>query len=205
MAEDEGSLARRLGRALRKRWRSWLRGWHRDVGYLVIGLTFVYAVSGLAINHVGDFDPNYKVVERTHRVPLEKEPRDDEEAAARVVLAALDIAEEPRDFLLEDDGQLEIFFDRRTLLADLDAGVVIDQRERPRFFLRVANWLHYNRGKAAWTFIADGYAILLLFLATSGIFMLRGRKGFWGRGAILIAIGVSVPALYVHCSGGPGG
>jgi hypothetical protein len=45
--------------------------------------------------------------------------------------------------------------------------------------------------------------VLLLFLATSGIFMLKGKKGFVGRGAIFIALGAAVPILYVQLSGGP--
>ena len=36
--------------AIRKRWRGWLRAIHRDLGYLAIGLTVIYAVSGLAIS-----------------------------------------------------------------------------------------------------------------------------------------------------------
>ena len=40
-------------------WRPWLRAIHRDVGYLAVGLTFVYALSGLAVNHIADWDPNF--------------------------------------------------------------------------------------------------------------------------------------------------
>jgi len=40
-----------LGQTIKKRWRSWLRAVHRDFGYLAVGFTIIYAVSGLAINH----------------------------------------------------------------------------------------------------------------------------------------------------------
>jgi hypothetical protein len=69
--------------------------------------------------------------------------------------------------------------------------------------LRVANWLHLNRGKKAWTYVADGYAAFLLILAGTGLFMLPGRKGLIGRGGLLVALGVAVPVLYVTLSGGP--
>ncbi len=36
------------------RWRPTLRALHRDIGYLAVGLTFVYAASGLAVNHIED-------------------------------------------------------------------------------------------------------------------------------------------------------
>lgn len=192
----------RAGRLVRKRWRAWLRAVHRDVGYLAVGLTIVYAVSGLAINHIQDWNPNFKTVSRTHEVegPIPA----DEQAAAAYVLSALDIQASPREAYKVADTQLEIYLDNRTLIVDTDSGTVFDEYEQPRFFLRVANWLHYNRGKAAWTYIADGYAVFLLFLAVSGLFMLRGRLGLGGRGAILVILGAGVPIGYVILSSGPG-
>jgi hypothetical protein len=44
---------------------------------------------------------------------------------------------------------------------------------------------------------------LLLFLALSGMFMIKGKKGLIGRGAILVVLGAAVPILYVTLSGGP--
>jgi hypothetical protein len=192
---------RRVGSLLRKRWRAWLRAVHRDAGYIAVGLTFVYALSGLAINHVGQWDPNFKsvVTERQLRRAL---PRD-EKAAVKQVVAELEIEETLRDGYWETDGTLQLTTDERTIVVDPRTLVAIEKAEKPRFFLRVANWLHYNRGKAAWTIIADGYAVFLLFLATSGMFMLKGRKGILGRGGFLVALGAAVPFLYVHFSGGP--
>jgi len=184
---------------LRKRWRAWLRAAHRDLGYLAVGLTCIYALSGLAINHIEDVDPNFKEVTEVYQ--LDNLPSGKAAALAKV-LAALEIEAVPTDSLLES-GTLEVFFPRREIKADLATGRVVDTAEKPRFFFRVANWLHYNRGKRAWTFIADGYAVFLLFLALSGPFMLKGKKGLWGRGGILIGLGVLLPVLYVTLSGGP--
>jgi len=186
---------------IRRRWRAYLRAIHRDVGYLIVGLTIVYALSGLAINHIEDWNPNFNAQQDEIELgsPL---PADKDEAVA-LIRETLEISEEPTS--VEDYGaELEVAFGPgRLVRADREAGILFDDRQEPRFFLRVANWLHYNRGKAAWTYIADGYAVLLLFLALSGVVMLRGRKGFVGRGAVLIAIGVAVPIAYVHFSGGP--
>jgi uncharacterized protein len=195
------SLGRRVWRVVRRRWRAVLRGLHRDAGYIAVGLTFVYALSGLAINHIGTWDPNFKMVVETHQ--LDKKLPEDEAAAGKQILAELGIDEEPREAYWETDGTYQVIFDDRTIVVDPKSLVAKDAAEKPRFFLRVANWLHYNRGKDAWTWIADGYAVLLLFLATSGIFMLKGRKGFVGRGVILIALGAAVPIIYVQLSGGP--
>jgi hypothetical protein len=100
-------------------------------------------------------------------------------------------------------SRLDIVLETRTLHLDTLRGEVLEEGQEPRWFLRLANWLHLNRGKQAWTYVADGYAVLLLFLALSGLFMIPGRKGLVGRGALIAGIGAAVPVLYVVLSGGP--
>jgi hypothetical protein len=184
-----------------ERWRPLLRALHRDAGYLVVGLTFVYALSGLAVNHVGDWDPSFRSYERVHE--LGRALPADDRAAADAVRAALGIAAAPRDVYRASGSQLDVVFDKRTLHVDTATGRVIDEGQEARWFLRVANWLHLNRGKKAWRWFADGYACVLLLLATSGMFMLPGRRGLRGRGAVLVAVGVAVPLAYLALAGGP--
>ena len=183
------------------RWRPWLRALHRDIGYFAVGLTFVYALSGLAVNHIADWDPNFVNFEATYQVAVPLP--DDDRAAADKVLAELRITEPPTEVYRSDVRELSVLFEGRTLHVNLDTGAVLEDGQRPRLLLRVANWLHLNRGKAAWTYIADGYAVFLLFLAASGLFMIPGRKGLLGRGAIFVILGIAVPVAYVTLSGGP--
>jgi hypothetical protein len=170
--------------------RSTLRALHRDLGYLAVGLTVVYAVSGLAVNHISDWDPNFH-----HTQKIVELGRPVDEAA---VLTALGIHATPREVFRAGPDQLEIAFDKRNLHVNTRSGRVVDEGDSPRFFLRAANWLHLNRGKKAWRYFADGYAAGLLLLSLSGIFMLPGKRGIRGRGAIFVAIGVAVPLLYLY-------
>jgi len=188
---------------MRRRWRAILRATHRDMGYLVVGLTMVYALSGLAVNHIGqgEWDPNFKTV--VEKQTLETPLPEDEEAAGKQILAELGIDETPRDAYWDSDTVYEIAFDNELIVVDAETLIAKKMSEKPRFFLRVANWLHLVRGKTAWMYFADGYAIILILLATSGMFMIKGKKGLIGRGGILIALGAAVPLLYVHFSGGP--
>ena len=44
---------------------------HSDLGHLAVGLTFVYALSGLAVNHItdwGDGDPSFHNYNQTHEL-----------------------------------------------------------------------------------------------------------------------------------------
>lgn len=42
----------------RFRWRRWNTILHRDVGYLITGLTIIY---GISVNHVQDWNPSYQI------------------------------------------------------------------------------------------------------------------------------------------------
>jgi hypothetical protein len=181
--------------------RPWVRALHRDLGYLALGLTLIYALSGLAVNHIADWDPNFQNYSSAHELggPL----TGDDDRVATVVRDRLGIEDTPREIYRAGEDDLEILFDRRTLHVTLSNGHVVDDGQKPRFLIRVANWLHLNRGKKAWTYVADFYAAGLLLLALTGMFMIPGKKGLIGRGAVLIAIGAAIPALYVVLSGGP--
>ncbi len=182
-------------------WRPWLRAVHRDIGYVAVGLTFIYALSGIAVNHITDWtdgDPSFKTYSRT--VDVGRLDGDDA-AIAEALRKRFGIKETPREIYRASPDELEILFDKRSLHVDLAKGSVVDEGQEPRFLLRVANWLHLNRGKKAWTYVADGYAAGLMLLATSGMFMIAGKKGFLGRGAVLVLAGILIPVLYVHFAG----
>jgi hypothetical protein len=179
--------------------RTWLRAIHRDVGYSAVGLTVVYAASGLAVNHVASWDPNFTHTTQTHELgaPLP----DDDEAASKKVLEKLAIRDAPKEVYREGD-ELEVLFEQRTLHVTAATGHIVDEARAPRLLLRAANWLHLNRGKKAWSYFADAYAAALLFLATSGLFMLPGRKGLLGRGAVFVLLGAAIPIVYVTLAKG---
>ncbi len=203
----------------RLRVRYWIRSLHRDAGYLAVGLTLVYAASGLAVNHIKDWDPSFQQFQKTHQLaapvvlgaaqpegtPDAQQARtsDADRKAAAQVLAELGIEEAPSDVYRATATQLEIVLEHSTLHVDTARGVALEEGQKPRFLLRVANWLHLNRGKKAWTYIADGYAAFLLYLAVSGIFMLPGKGRFIGRRGLLVALGAALPVAYVVLSGGP--
>ncbi len=182
-------------------WRRWLRAVHRDAGYFCVGLTVIYAVSGLAVNHIGDWEPNFRQIQREHQlappIPL------GEEQLVKAALAASGVPGPVREVFREAGDKLTIELDSRSLLVDLRTGRIAEEGQEPRFFLRAANWLHLNRGKKAWTLVADAYAIGLLCLAASGLLMFPGRRGLFGRAGLIALSGALVPALYVLLSGSP--
>jgi uncharacterized protein len=192
------------------RWRRVLRVIHRDAGYVVVGLTFVYALSGLAVNHIADWDPNFRQVQSTHELPVAFPARvaslEDTAAAeslGRAIVRELKLDGEVKDVYLVSDVELAITVGELNVQVRLDQHSAQVSGQSPRLFLRVANWLHLNRGKKAWTVFADGYAVLLLYLATSGLFLLPTKGAAAWRKAAWVSAGVAVPLGYLFLSGGP--
>ena len=183
-------------------WRPILRAIHRDAGYTAVGLTIIYALSGLAVNHIGDWDPSFQNYDTTHELGA-LQPAADDDALAAQVTSKLGIQETPREVYRASPTELDITFDKRSLHVNPETGHITDEGQKPRFLLRVANWLHLNRGKKQWRYVADTYAAALLFLAISGMFMIPGKRGLLGRGAVFVLIGIAIPTAYVVFSGGP--
>jgi len=186
---------------IRKRWRAWLRAIHRDIGYLAVGFTVIYAVSGIAMNHIDDWDPNFHATETTRAIAPIPDELGDAEAARRIA----DAAGLPGkiDDVYRAGDEVRLTYASGSKVTAIGSLLTIQNR-RDRMFFRVADWLHATRGKQAWKFIADAYAGLLLYLALSGIFMIKGRLGLRWRGAALIAVGLAAPIGYLVLSGGPG-
>jgi len=187
-------------RGRKVRWRAWLRAIHRDVGYLAIGFTLIYAVSGIAQNHIEDWgEVSFKPLERTVAITALPLEISDAEAIARVASAA---GLGPPTASLRAGDEIRLDYAGGSKVVAIGERMTIQTRER-RALIGVANWLHTARGKPAWKYLSDGYAVLLVYLAISGMFMIKGKLGLAWRGTIVIALGVLVPVLYVVISGGP--
>ncbi len=168
---------------------------HRDFGYFFAALTVIYAVSGIAVNHVEDWNPNYTVSRVEYRVEgLDGLPNDE---IGRVVLDALKIGEKPKASVRMSPNEYRIFLEGRTLQVAVPSGEVIDERIARRPGLFHVNFLHLNHAKGLWTWIADLYAVGLLTLALTGIFIIPGKKGLGGRGRWLLIAGTVLPLAFL--------
>lgn len=167
---------------------------HRDVGYLAFALTIVYGVSGLAVNHRADWNPSIKQTKTTMVIaPVTATERD---AIVKDAIAKLGLTEAPRNAFRPDPQTLRLFYANLTYSVDLPTGKVIVDRTTPRPVLKEFNDLHLNAPKGAWTWIADIYALSLILLAITGLFVLKGKNGLTGRGAWLTSLGVAIPTVY---------
>lgn len=175
-------------------WRNWNQLLHRDIGFLCVGLTIVYAVSGVAVNHIHQWNPSYSAERSTANIgPVAGDPED--LRTAQDILGRLGDEGKLESRFRPAPDQLQLFVDRRSILVELSSGQVVYDRAVPRPLLRAMNFLHLNHPKKAWTWLADLYAVALGFLAVSGLLMLR-RKNLQ-RGLLLTAIGILTPLAFL--------
>lgn len=177
------------------KWRKWNRAVHRDLGYVFAALTVIYALSGIAVNHIDDWNPNYDITRYIFTVP---EGKRDIETKQDVIdmLKWLDEDGTYKKHYFPDPGVLKVFLKGGTAWVDLESGEgSIDMiKRRPVFHF--ANYLHYNPGKW-WTWVADIFAGALIILAISGLFILKGKNGMLWRGTILTLLGILIPLVFL--------
>ncbi|MBL7960767.1 PepSY-associated TM helix domain-containing protein [bacterium] len=171
------------------------RSLHRDVGYLTVGFTLIFAISGIAVNHIQDWNPNYSVSRVEYKIPA-VDVRGQDEMVAHV-LKHVSLTAPVKSSFRSSPYELKIFFDGSTLTYNIQTGVIIEEQIQERDVLFDMNYLHLNHAKKIWTWVSDVFAVFLIFLSISGLFILKGKQGIKGRGAILTLIGFAIPIAFL--------
>lgn len=170
---------------------------HRDLGYLCFGLTILYALSGIAVNHIGDWNPTYRIERITTAIDTRGFADSPEEQVIKSILEQLGETAKLKNSYRADQHNLKIFLENNNISANLSTGAVHMEKHVKRKILYHANFLHLNHAKKLWTWVADLYAIALGLLAITGLFVLRGKKGLKGRGGILAIAGFIIPLVFI--------
>lgn len=175
------------------RWRHLLRVIHRDLGYCAVALTIAYALSGLAVNHIDDWNPNYTFDQRAVELgplPVGELGERASEAARRLGVDRKRV----RGHVADSATQLRVFFDDGSELElDMPSGRGTHKQVAKRAVLFEVNTLHLNNLKGVWTYVADLFAIALAILALSGMLMMKGDRGLAGRGKYFVLGGLAIP------------
>jgi hypothetical protein len=178
------------------KWRKWNNILHRDIGYLAVGMTLIYGLSGIALNHLADWNPSYDVTRTELQWP---QPLPGAPISKEMALSFLEQCGEEKNYkkhYYPEPDHLRIFIKSGAVDVDMTTGHGVLERlsRRPIFF--EVNYLHYNP-KRLWTWFSDVYCVALMLLAITGLFVLKGRKGITGRGAWLTSLGIAMPIAFL--------
>lgn len=179
--------------------RKWSRNIHRDLSFLFSGVIFVYAISGIALNHKKDFNSDYDITLQDLQIPgdFPKQPSDFTKAYVLTLLESLKEEQNYTKHYFPNERQMKVFIKGgSSLVVDMKSGKALFESVRKRPVLSALNRLHYNPGKW-WTIFSDVFAVSLLVITVSGMIMLKGKKGLWGRGGIELLIGIAIPLSFI--------
>lgn len=177
--------------------RKWSRIIHRDLGYFLIGTSLIYAISGIALNHLNDWNPSYSVEQTNFNTSINLKKG---VAAKKDVVKFIDEIKVNKDYkshYYPEPGFIKVFLSGgSSVIVNTKTGMGTTELLRKRALFYDVNFLHYNPSYW-WMWFSDIYAGGLIIIAFSSFFMVRGRKGAWGRGGIYIAFGFLIPILFL--------
>jgi len=179
------------------KWRKWNNIIHRDLGYLCFGLTIIYVISGVAVNHIQDWNPTYAIEKSTSRLDLSAINTSDAHLVTQTVLKQIGETAPLKNIYQVDANTLKIFVENNNVTVNFAESRVYQEKSKKRKLLYQVNFLHLNHPKKLWTWFADLYAVALGLLAVTGIFVLRGKKGITGRGLWLVGTGFIIPLVFL--------
>ncbi|HCS88221.1 MAG TPA: peptidase [Bacteroidales bacterium] len=176
--------------------RKWLRITHRELSYVFAGMLLVYAVSGIALNHKNSFNSQYSVSRTEFRFAPAVQ-NDVNQAQINEWLAACGVSGREIQHYFPDAATLKVFLKGNSnLVVDLSTGKAVLEQVHKRPILGSLSKLHYNPGKA-WTWFSDIFAVSLIVIVLSGLFMLRGKHSLLGIGGVEFLIGILIPLLFI--------
>jgi len=173
---------------------------HRDLGYFFSALIFIYCISGIALNHINDWNPDFILPHDTIRVgaKLSKTSLSEQDIKRYNAL----VKEEKHklyDFPTKD--QVKIYYDNASLHINFSRGTGIYEKVAKRPIFYQFNVLHRNSPKA-WKWVADIFGVMLIAITLTGVLIMRGKYGIRGRGKWFILAGLLIPivAIVIHLS-----
>lgn len=188
-----------MNKSFTRQLRKWSRIIHRDLSFFFSGVIIIYAVSGFVLNHKNDFNSDYSIniydfiVEGSY--PLSQEIFTKEKVIT--ILEPYNEADNYTKHYFPDNESMKVFLKGGSSLeVNLANGKALYEQVRKRPIISQFNWLHYNPHKW-WTIFSDIFAFSLILITLTGLVLTRGKNSLWGRGGILVIIGIIIPLLFI--------
>lgn len=168
---------------------------HRDFGYFFSSLIVIYCISGIALNHVDDWNPDFIISRDTvHMDRRYERSAINPESITEIGKTVGENEYKVYDFPTHD--QVKIYYEDASLHLHLHSGVGIYEQVARRAVFYESNVIHRNSVRG-WKWAADVFAFMLIVITMTGLFVLRGKYGISGRGKWLIAAGTVPPILAI--------
>ncbi len=169
----------------KKKINKWLRNLHRDLGYFFVGIILIYGLSGMLLNHE---ITAYSTAKQQAVIPkgIDRNGFFNYWNTNHADIKLKNVIVKSNDFQLFIEGGVGSYQPASGQLAyeTYQRNAIIDFVHR----------LHYNTIKG-WKYMADFFAVALIFFAVSGLFISKGKKSIKRRGKWILMTGLLVPVI----------
>ena len=177
--------------------RKWSRILHRDIGYFFIGTTLIYGLSGIALNHMNDWNPNYTVEVDEFQTAISLTKSDNIVNNIKELMEEVAPKATYKKHYYPQTNLIKIFLKGgSSIVVNTTSGNGRAEFLKKRSIFYESNFLHYNPHKW-WMWFSDAFAGALILFAITSFFMVKGKKGIRGRGGIYTALGFIIPLLFL--------
>lgn len=187
-----------MDKATSKKIRKLNLDWHRDLGYFFSALIIIYCISGIALNHINDWNPDFIIAKKA--VSIKEQLTKSSIDKNKIEYLSKQVGESSYkiyDFPTND--QVKIYYDNATFHINFSTkkGVYESVYRRPLFYQ--TNVIHKN-SLSGWKWFSDVFAFLLIIVTVTGMFIAKGKNGISGRGKWLLLLGLLPPvvAIIIH-------
>lgn len=171
-----------------------LRILHRDIGYFIVGLVILYAVSGVALNHRRSWNPTTRVISTIDFVEGDLIAKDSITADYTLnLIEKFGYRKEFNRYFIRKNN-LIVQFDGGRLTMNVKNGEGKVELTRKQHVFNQFIFLHRTSNNW-WIYFSDLFSLFLIFLAISGLILVKGEKGFKWRGLFLGLIGIIIPVI----------
>lgn len=188
----------RTKRTLGAKFRKYCRSIHSHLSFFFVGVILVYAVSGITMNHLRDFNPQYMITVKNY-MEEGSFPRTHNysETEIRTILEKVDEQDNYTKHFYPNGSAMKVFLKSgSSFTLNTQTGEVNYEGLKKRPVFHQLSFLHYNPGKW-WTYFSDIFAVCLILICLTGLFMNKGKRGLIGIGGMEMIIGIVIPVLFL--------
>ena len=151
---------------------------HRDLGYFFSGMIIIYALSGIALNHKHDWNPNYIINTNTINYKLDSVQSIKSQETINQIITLTQTNEEYKKHYFPQHEVLKIFLSKgSTITFNNNSGTIFFEELKSRPLFNAINYLHFNPG-IIWKYFSDMFCYMPYYIGHKRFCYFKRQKGF---------------------------